>query len=246
MTAIAELQGAPLAGPFRALLSEHTDALGMNFAMPVRPLPPREQTLAAVGGLRTLFQDRGRRLRFEYNEGLWPDLEPILREAGLQLEVREPLMAVTPETRRPAEAQEVSVRRLGPDQDEADLAAFLTIRSQAANPPPAEVARLREALRAGRGRYALASLGGVPAGTAVMHVIDGVGEVVGVVTVPELRGRGVAAAAAGFLVEGLFAEGGRMAWLDAIDERAQRVYQRIGFFSIGWRLNFLDPATPPI
>jgi ribosomal protein S18 acetylase RimI-like enzyme len=230
-------------GSFRAFFAPHSDEPELNYAMPVASLGASGEDVPAVESLRRAFGDRQRALRFEFFQGLWPTLPAILEQAGLRLAAAEPLMFCTPADLVLVAARGVTVRLLTAADPDADLTSYLSIRDEDPNPPPAgEMAWLREALRVGRGRFALASLAGTPAGTGrCLPLGDGLGEITAIVTLAALRRHGVAATLTSFLVRDHFNSGGTLAWLNAADARAQAVYHRIGFRDLDTLLNYMDP-----
>ena len=81
------------------------------------------------------------------------------------------------------------------------------------------------------------------AGTGVSHSLKGAAEIVGVVTRADKRRRGVAAAVTSTLVAEHFAGGGDFAFLDAANEQAARVYERLGFTRFGINVVYSDRQT---
>jgi predicted GNAT family acetyltransferase len=79
-------------------------------------------------------------------------------------------------------------------------------------------------------------LNGEPAGTGVSHSLKGVAEIVGVVTRADKRRRGVAATVTSNLVARHFDSGGDFVFLDAADEAAATLYERLGFKKFGTNL----------
>jgi hypothetical protein len=227
-------------GPFRAFFDPHTAYNELNYAMPIAPLGDGDELAAAISDLRLLFHQRGRRLRVEFVEELWPELSAALERVGLALENCEPLMACTPAAFAPIAAPSVLVHALGPDDPDADLASYLQIRDETEAQPAAEqVARLREQIAQGHGWFALASFDGRAAGTGRCLVADGgLGELVAIVTRHELRRRGIAGTVVSFLVQHHFDASGTLAWLSAANGGAESVYARVGFRSIGSLLNY--------
>jgi predicted GNAT family acetyltransferase len=63
--------------------------------------------------------------------------------------------------------------------------------------------------------------------------VNGAGEIVGVVTRADKRRRGIASTVTSRLVADHFAGGGDFAFLDAANEAAVRVYERLGFIQFG-------------
>ncbi len=227
-------------GPFRAFFDPHSAFHELNYAMPVaRPGSPDELAVAIVD-LRRLFAERGRQLRVEFVEALWPELPPALARAGLVLENREPLMACTPATFSPVAAAGVAVRALSPDDPDMDLATYIQIRDESEErPTPERIARLRARIALEHETLALASFDGEPAGTGrCLFAEGGLGELVAIVTTRVLRRRGIAGTVVSFLVQRHFAAGGTLAWLSAANGGAESVYARVGFRGIGSLLNY--------
>jgi GNAT superfamily N-acetyltransferase len=83
----------------------------------------------------------------------------------------------------------------------------------------------------------LASLGGEAVGTAYCLRSDGpagpAAFLAGVGVLPEARRRGIAGAMSFWLVERAFADGARLAHLNADSDEAARVYSRLGFSPAG-------------
>lgn len=233
-----------ICGPFRAFFVPYTDNPQLNYAMPVASLPAAREFDVAVERLRAIFARRGRALRLEFVEELWPGLAMELERTGLHLEAREPLMACPANEFISSRVSDVDVRALLAEDADVDLAAFLNIRDEL----PADALRsrsgmaieqLREVLRLSAGRCAMATIAGQAVGTGrCLFQAAGLGEITAIVTVPQMRRRGVAAAVVSFLLKEFFADGGDIAWLNAANAQAQSVYARLGFRSIGSLLNY--------
>ncbi len=196
----------------------------------------KEETLAALTELHDLFQQRGIAMELEYNEGAFPRAQAWLESTGLELMERNPLMACRPNTFRAFIAPEVVITQLAMDSTPTDLEAFQRIRwteggeVQRAIP---SLDRLRVEMTGPGSVFVLAWLDGEPAGTGVSHALKGAAEIVGVVTLIDRRRRGVAAAVTSELVRRHFASGGDFVFLDAANEGAARVYERLGFSRFG-------------
>ncbi len=223
-------------GPFRALLSPATEPPPTSWVTLVDQRAQKEETLAALTELRDLFQHRGIAMELEYNEVAFPHAQAWLESTGLELVERNPLMACRPDAFRPFIAPEVVITQLAMDSAPADLEAFQRIRwtdgGEVDRGIPS-LGRLRVEM-AGQGSvFVLAWLGGEPAGTGVSHALKGAAEIVGVVTRVDRRRRGVAAAVTSELVRRHVASGGDFVFLDAANEDAARVYERLGFTRFG-------------
>ncbi len=237
-------------GSFQALIDPSCDMTWLNYAIPVMPLGTKAEVAEVLVELREVFTERDRTMRFEFTESLWPTLPQSLEEAGLQLEVRHPMMLCTSADFQPYQASAVQVRLLTAADDTDTLTAYLSVRNQGfdqefADEPPTkqEIAELHEQLQMGRMRCALATLDGIPAGVGVTMPMSGICELVGVATLPALRRRGVAATLCSFLIENHFQGGGDVVWLSAGDAVAQATYERIGFRLVDSRLNYIDTTV---
>ena len=238
-------------GPFQAQIDPSSDMTWLNYAVPVAALGTKAEIAEVLVELREVFAERDRTLRFEFTQSLWPMLPEALEEAGLQLEVRHPMMLCTPDDFQPYQISPAQVRLLTAADDTNTLSTYLWVRNQGfdqdfADAPPTdkEIAELREQIQTGRMRCALAHLDGIPAGVGVTMPMLGICELVGVATEPSLRRRGVAATLCSFLIKDHFQGGGDLVWLSAGDAVAQATYERIGFRLVDSRLNYIDtPVT---
>ncbi len=149
---------------------------------------------------------------------------------------RNPLMACRPDGFKPVSSPHVKVRRLTTASDAADLGAFQTLRWTNGgddNRAVPSVDGLRKDLASANSVYLLAWIEGEPGGTGVSHALKGAAEIVGVVTRVDKRRLGIAATVTSDLVARHFASGGDFVFLDAANEGAARVYERLGFKRFG-------------
>jgi len=85
----------------------------------------------------------------------------------------------------------------------------------------------------------MGTIDGRPAAVGRWIAQDGsLGEIAGIVTLPEFRRRGAAATIVSVLLRGVFASGRNIAWLNADNEQARSVYAKLGFRTIGSLLNY--------
>ena len=225
-------------GGFLATIDRLVDFDFANYAFPVQAGHDRGQ----VGRLRDLFESRSRRLRIVLNEAIWPELPSLLVESGLVEVERHPLMIVSRAEFRPARHERVTVELLDAEGPAGKLSWFQGIRATGNGEPfrqaTAEaIERGRVWLRRGH-VYALGHLDGEAAGTGACLPLDSVSDVVGIATLPEKRGHGVAQVVTTVLLEHLFARGVDTVFLDAEDDRARRLYAKLGFEVIGDRLAY--------
>jgi GNAT superfamily N-acetyltransferase len=146
-----------------------------------------------------------------------------------------PLMGVSRGAlQRPPEVPALVLRPAGPD----DLETVLRIDTTAFGSDPDEFRPWIEPhLHGGPFTTAVAELDGEPAGTAfTVRSAGAAGPAVylgGVAVLEPARRRGIAAAMSGWLLERAFADGARLAHLQADTEAAARVYARLGFSPAG-------------
>ncbi len=192
----------------------------------------------SVTPLRQLFESHKKELEVEFNDGALPELGKWLEGCGFELEERNPLMACRPSSFQPFAAPDVRLQQLEATTPHEDLDAFQAIRWTEGNltggAPPVD--RLIGELASPASVYLLAWLDGQRAGTGVSHALNGAGEIVGIVTRPEFRRRGVAATVSSELVSRHLKSGGDFVFLDAANEAAVRVYERLGFQHFGTNL----------
>ena len=221
-------------GPFRAVIP--TAGQAGAWVTIVDGTAEERETAEAVAGLRSVFKHRSAELEIEYNEALYPHVGKWLEASGLAFAERNPLMACRPDGFKPFSAANVTVRRLTTSSDATDLQAFQTLRWTDGGDddkavPSVDV--LRRDLASTASVYLLAWIDGERAGTGVSHALKGAAEIVGVVTRADKRRRGIAATVTSNLVARHFASNGDFVFLDAANEEAARVYERLGFKRFG-------------
>lgn len=144
---------------------------------------------------------------------------------------RKRLMGAYADAFRPAPpVAGVDLRPAGPEDLEDALAVdVVAFESDAGTERPWHVTNLA----AEEVDVVLATIDGVPAGTAYCLPSDGLAGpaayVAGVGVLPQARGRGVAGAMTTWLLERAFGRGSALAHLHPDDDRAARVYARLGF-----------------
>jgi ribosomal protein S18 acetylase RimI-like enzyme len=221
-------------GPFRALIPASNQP-GAWVTIVEESVDERE-TKRAVAGLRSVFKQRNAELEIEYNEALYPQVGAWLEAAGLTFAERNPLMACRPDGFKPWSSVDVTLHRLTSTSDATDLQTFQTLRwtnggDEFRAVPGADA--LRKEVGSATSVYLLAWIDGEAAGTGVSHALRLAAEIVGVVTRADKRRRGIAATVTSDLVSRHFASGGDFVFLDAANEEAARVYERLGFNRFG-------------
>jgi ribosomal protein S18 acetylase RimI-like enzyme len=224
---------------FKLLLSLQDNTLWINWATPLKP-DPNELEIAAM---IEAFREHGRTPRLEFMGEVWSGLAARLEAAGFVSEGEpQDIMIVTGETFKPFRASRVQIQFLAPSDSDAALASYFETQSKGFGygddhtPTPEKVSNWRNQIHAGR-RAVLGSLEGqlVAAGSTQGTELA---EVQGVTTLPEARRHGVAATVSSALVADVFERGGRAVWLSVEEDAARACYAKIGFRTIGSRLNY--------
>ena len=235
------------APPFVLFFNPSDDLRFYNYGVPVEPMSRLQD--GELASLRAVFAAHNRLLRFEFIEEAAPDLASAFAAAGLAEEGRNPLLVCTPDSLRLAvEVPGLAICRLTPESPRADLAAFISVQGRSfgeedrIEPTDAQVDDLRRRSAQGS-HYFLGLLEGEPvAAGAHTAPLDGFTELVGIATLAEYRRRGIAGALVAAMTEAAFRSGVRVAFLSAADERAGRVYERVGFRPYATALAFCEAA----
>jgi GNAT superfamily N-acetyltransferase len=235
------------APPFTVFVNPSTDFSYFNYAIPDQPVGgDLRQPLDA---LRAVFAERRRQPRFEFIEEFAPELAPALRAAGFEEESRTLFMICTPETYRPApETPGLTITVLDDAAPFVDVYDFLSVQRESFDEDsmdPVTEQEVHEYMRSPHTTPSLlARVDGHPAGVGSFTApLDGLVEVAGIGTRPAFRRRGVATAVTARTVEMAFAQGVEIACLSAADERAGRVYERVGFQPFATTLAYREAAS---
>ncbi len=140
----------------------------------------------------------------------------------------------------------MAIRRLTPESPRADLAAFISVQGRSfgeedrVEATDAQIEDLRRRSGLG-GHYLLGLLDDNPVATgAYTAPLDGFTELVGIATLADYRRRGVASALTAAMAQAAFRAGVQVAFMAAADERAGRVYERVGFQPYATALAYCD------
>jgi ribosomal protein S18 acetylase RimI-like enzyme len=234
------------APPFTLFLNPTDAREWFNYAIPDRPTSG--DLRRELRALRAAFAARQRRPRLEFIEQFAPGLAAVLHHTGFEEQARMQLMICTPQTYTPAPAQpELQVITIEPTSPLEQVRENLEVNSRGFDPEAAgatlaEAEEFRNTLGSARAFSAL--LNGQPVGAGMYTApIGGIAELVGIATLAGFRRRGVAAALTARAVASAFASGVEVACLSAADERAGRVYERVGFRPFATMLAYVDQAA---
>jgi GNAT superfamily N-acetyltransferase len=231
--------------PYFTLFFHPTDALPyFNYAIPDEPC------FGDLGGplstLRGEFVRRGRCPRFEFIAEFAPRLASALQAAGFAEEARQPLMVCTAESYRPAPAVPgLAIAELDHDAAVSEAQDLLTTQRRGFDAHATEAATEGEAREfldtMGAGRAFVARLEGEPVGAGTYTApLDRVTEITGLATLEPFRRRGIATALTTRAVQSALQRGAEVICLTAADERAGRVYERVGFARRATMLAYID------
>ncbi len=223
--------------PFTLFFHPTDDLVYFNYAIPDQPTPgdPVQDLREPLAALRAAFAAHGRQPRFEFIAEFAPDLAPALHAAGFVEGARQQLMICTPDTYRDAPTVAgLTITTLSANSPLAGALDFLTTQRQGFDPADQTTATQQQAqqcLQELQNNAAfLARLDGQPVGVGMYTApFDAITEVVGIATREAFRRRGIGAAITGRAVQAAFTQGATIACLTAADERAGRLYERVGF-----------------
>lgn len=221
-----------------------------NYAIPNHPLVSGDfepaQILQALRQLQSKYQQRDLIPRFEFFERYAPALPDLLTTCGFQLESRNWSMLCPAFELQPAiVVPDLDIVRLDGSSPDADLIDFITAQRQGFDPEnlelpsPQAIQNSRHDLGEGGWTAYLGRVAGEPAGVAVFsRPLDGVSEVAGVATRTAFRRRGIASCLTYHCTAEAFACGAQTACLTAADERAGRVYERLGYRALSEMVSY--------
>lgn len=243
------------AAPLPDARIEAAGALDVPIGSPAWPHPARPRpgagpvTADDVRAAVALQEQAGLPVGLEWACERSPDAAPAARSAGLTVDEQPLLVVADPvELLLPAGVRLYLVGADDPDLPEYQRVAAIAfahpggraeVREAPLDRSPAAVARtsvLRERIAAGRTVMMVAVERGVPVGVGAHQPVDvdgdEVSEVVGVATLPRLRGRGLGAGLASALAAHA-RETADLVFLTAGDDDVARIYERVGFARLG-------------
>jgi GNAT superfamily N-acetyltransferase len=222
-------------GPFLISLNPGTRLRWLNNAVVADDTGPIDQ--AAIAEMVRVFEANDRMPRMEIFRELRSDLVDSLIANGFAIESELPTMVCTKDSFIPQRNETVSVELLTPASDPSPFMRVVDASFGHEEPiTPERIEGMRQSLRKGTQWAALGRIGEVPAAVASLVVSDGVAELAGVGTVPDMRRRGAASTVSTQLLEEFFSQG-EVAWLSAGDDTARAVYERLGFELLGVQVN---------
>ncbi len=232
--------------PFTAFFHTSDPLPFFNYAIPDGPVDGDQSR--ALSKVRDLFAERDRLPRFEFVEELSSGLPDSLSAAGFAEESRQPLMVCSGLTRRPTPSFDgLAVSSLAAGASAPDVHDFITTQRRGFDPADcrlvtrSDVRNLLETLRRG-GTALLARIDGEAAGAAMTsEPLDGLCELVGLTTLVPFQGRGVGTALAAAATLAALEQGLEAVLLTASDNRAARMYGRVGFARRSTMLSWSDP-----
>lgn len=217
----------------------------LTFATPLPIEPP--DWAGAVAAMQAVFAQHGKRPRLEYIADLHPTLGAALEQVGLVCESRAPVMVLEMADLAPPPPPPLAhYRRLTAANDPL-LRAYLINQSIAYGGFGGQDAldwlpNLQHGLANDGVMGAVLEQAGEMVSGAMIQMGGGIGELAGVWSAPQWRGRGLAFALCQQLLADYTAVGHTHCWLSAA-EGAQRLYEKLGFVYVGTQLNYGRPAA---
>jgi ribosomal protein S18 acetylase RimI-like enzyme len=215
-----------------------------NYGIPnITEIEAIEPALITV---RNEFANRNRRARFEFLEEYNPQLGTILSQNGFVEESRQNLMVCNPATYAPNTTEtDLVIEELTHSSDVSAAQQFLTIQSCGFGGEETEVASLESAQQflqmLGQGKAFVGWLAGKPVAVGmVSEPYNSICELAGLATLADYRRQGIATAITREAVARAFEYGTEVVFLTAADERAGRVYQKVGFANCTTVLAYID------
>lgn len=237
---------AVAAPPFTYFFNPDDASPWSNYAIPDQPVTG--DLTAPLTALIADFRTRQRLPRFEFIEEFAPDLAPVLAAHGFVEEMRALLMVCKPATYQPAPPiTDVTVTELTAAAPLTTIQEFLTVQrrgfsSDDASAVTAEDAQgFRQRFQTTRLLAAYAEEQMVCAG-CLQPAFHGVTEIAGIATLHAFRRQGIATLLMGDAVQAAFAGGLEAVFLTAGSAAAGRVYERVGFRTVGSGLAYSLPA----
>lgn len=219
--------------PFTAYFHRSDRLKYLNYAIPADGAEPADDEIER---LRDAFRERDRLPRLEWVEEAAPLVAAALERAGMQEELRTPMMACSPEELAEPNVQGAEIAPAG----EKDLRELSDIQRVAFGGEPLGA---DEPPHVPSGGAVLARIGGEPVSAADWTpVIDGYSEIVGVATADAWRRRGLAGLVTAAATRAAFEAGASRCVLSPGDETALRVYARAGYHRVATMLHYSDTS----
>ena len=180
---------------------------------------------------------RGHAVCFHWLDCFAPQLAKALNAADYAARESTPLLVCEPGQVKVPPTERLEMVTISTGSSLEDVAENWNINAQGFDPSatlaqPADVQDFRRILERSRAFTARLDGVGVSAGMYT-DIRDGVTELVGIATLPEYRRRGFGGALTAFATKTAFADGASLAFLTAASQEASRVYQRVGYETIG-------------
>lgn len=207
-----------------------------NYAIPDDDADPSP---ADVRALIAAFGERDRLPRLEYLPSRAPLVEAALLAAGFAVENRADVMACEPGALKAPPPVDGLV--IGEPEDDAGYREALALQHVAygeSEPPTAADLRSLRSTVASGGIFVSAALDGVTVAAAgTSPAVDGVTEYWGLAVAAAYRDRGIAGAVTAHVTALAFARGCHVVWLEPGEPWIGRIYGRLGYRSVGEKLN---------
>jgi ribosomal protein S18 acetylase RimI-like enzyme len=238
---------AVAAPPFTYFFNPDDPSPWSNYAIPDASVAG--DLTAALTALVAAFHARERLPRFEFVEEFAPHLAPALTAYGFVEEMRALLMACTPNAYQPAAPiPGVTVKELTASAPLSAIQAFLTVQRRGFGDEAASAVTATDAQQF-RARFQTMRLFAAYAGEqmvsagSLQSAHSGVTEIAGIATLRPFRRQGIGTLLTAYAAQSAFAQGLEAVFLTAGSAEAGRVYERVGFQTIGSGLAYSLPEV---
>lgn len=242
------------APPFTLYINPDSDGVHSNYAIPdasgdgagFRATGDLDRAITA---LKAAFHEHRRTPRLEYLEDFAPNLAAALEANGFKQEIRTLLMVCTADSFHAApEMPGLVIQPVDGTSPLEDQRAAVTVQERSFgsdDTPEATDEKVHQYFtRFATQQLFLAKLDGQPVSVAsLMPGYDGIAEIAGIATLSAFRRRGLGTAITAHAVAQALAQGLDTLFLTAVDERAGRVYTRVGFHANGYGLAYVEAAS---
>ena len=232
--------------PFSCFINGDEPAPWASYAIPDRPVGG--DVGSALEKMVDWYSTNERMPRLEFVEAFAPDLARILESVGFVQEARTQLMVARPESLIAANSvRALTIVELGRYPALSLVQQAISVLERGFGGPDDLYVTSSRArafwTRFGSSRFFLACMEGQAVSVgSLTPPWNGVSEIAGIATLEKYRRRGIASALTAHISAAGFGQGQELLFLTAGDARSGRVYEQVGYESIGHGLAYYLPT----